>query len=132
MKTSEHLKDGNIYTRKELQELFKTRDATIRTGIFHPRGHDSIWLFITEEIAPNQTQYRNRLRGDELEIDGQLAGMKDRMLINHEGDGLEVILFYRGGPREFPGSGFRYEGRFRYVRHEGTRPAHFYFRRISG
>lgn len=131
MRTSEKLEVGNVYTRKELQDLFKNRDATIRTGVFRPRGHDSIWLFITEEMTKDRTQYRNRLHGDDLEIDGQTAGLKDKMLFEHEANDLEVILFYRKSKAEFPGAGFRYEGRFRYVRHEGTRPAHFYFRRVE-
>lgn len=36
MFTSEHLREGHIYTRQELQEKFSIRDATIRTGIFKP------------------------------------------------------------------------------------------------
>jgi hypothetical protein len=49
MKTSESLVDGAIYTRSELREMFNIRDATINTGIFRPKGHDSVWLFVTEK-----------------------------------------------------------------------------------
>lgn len=131
MKTSELLQFGRVYERKELQRIIESKDATIFTGIFRPDGHDSIWLFITEAMTKDRTQYKNRLCGDDLEIDGQLAGRKDKLLIEHQSNSLEVIVFYRNNKKEFPGAGFRYEGRFRYVRHEGTRPAHFYFRRIG-
>lgn len=131
VKTSDHLKVGKVYTRKELRDLFNIKDATINTGIFRPREHDSIWLFITEEPTPDRPGYKNHLNGDDLEMDGQTAGMKDKLLIEHEADGLEVILFYRKTSREFPGSGFRYEGQFRYLDHKGTRPAHFYFQRVK-
>lgn len=131
VKTSEQLEPGQVYTREELQRRFDIKDATILTGIFQPKDHDSIWLFITEAMTKDRTQYKNRLHGDDLEIDGQLAGRKDKLLAEHENNGLEVILFYRHSKKEFPGAGFRYEGRFRYLRHDGTRPAHFYFRRVA-
>lgn len=51
MFTSEQLVEGNIYTRQELQEKFNIQDATIRNGIFKPRTHLSIWLFVTEQKA---------------------------------------------------------------------------------
>ena len=74
MKTSEHLVVGQVYTRAELAEQFQIVDATIRTGIFRPSGHDSIWLFITEEKSPAQTQYHDELVGDDLHMDGQTSG----------------------------------------------------------
>src|SRR5215472_17335587 len=110
MKTSEHLQFGAVNTRKELQASFGVRAASIFTGVFRPQGHDSIWLFITEEMTKDRTQFRNRLVGDDLEIDGQTAGLKDKMLVEHEKNDLEVILFYRKTKKEFPGAGFRYEG----------------------
>jgi hypothetical protein len=44
---SDRLVRGNIYTRAELAEMLETRDATINTGIFQPRGYDSMLLFVT-------------------------------------------------------------------------------------
>jgi putative restriction endonuclease len=131
MKSSEHLEKGVLYTRLHLRNKFKINDATINTGIFRPKDQKSIWLFITRKKTSNMTQYEDRLDGDELHIDGQSEGRTDQMLINHEKNGDEVLLFFRQTKTEHPGGGFRYEGRFRYVSHTGTRPAHFHFRRIK-
>jgi hypothetical protein len=91
MLKSEHLVVGNIYTRNELKAKFEIKDAAINTGVFRPKGHDSIWLFVTEEKAPNRTAYTDQLQGDDLHTDGQSAGLKDAM-IQHEDRGLECIL----------------------------------------
>ncbi|RSV39485.1 HNH endonuclease [Sphingomonas sp. ABOLE] len=53
------------------------------------------------------------------------------MLIDHEANGEEIILFYRDRVRQYDGAGFRYEGRFAYVSHEGGKPASFVFKRYS-
>ena len=50
---------------------FTIKDATINTGIFQPKGHDSVWLFVTEQKTPDRTQYVDRLDGDELRWEGQ-------------------------------------------------------------
>ena len=54
MLTSEHLVVGNIYSRNELKAKFEIKDSTINTGIFRPKCHDSIWLFMTEALAHQQ------------------------------------------------------------------------------
>lgn len=131
MLTSERLVVGNVYTRNELKAKFDIKDSTINTGVFRPKGHDSIWLFVTEEKTPDRTAYSDQLQGDDLYMDGQSAGLKDAMMIHHEDRGLECILFYRKHKSENAGYGFHYEGRFRYVDHRGTRPAHFHFRRAQ-
>jgi hypothetical protein len=77
------------------------------------------------------TQYNDRLDGDDLHMDGQSEGRTDQMLIDHEKTGDEVLLFFRRTKTEHAGGGFRYEGRFRYVSHTATRPAHFHFRRTK-
>jgi hypothetical protein len=64
-------------------------------------------------------------------MDGQTEGRTDQMLIDHEKNNVEVLLFYRKSKTEHPGGGFGYEGRFRYVNHTATRPAHFHLRRIK-
>lgn len=130
MKISEHLQREAIYTRKELREKFAIKDATINNGIFHPREHDSILLFVTRRKTPDRTQYQDELTGDDLYMDGQLEGRTDRLLIEHESEGLEVLLFYRESKLEHPHAGFRYEGKVRYLDHRQTRPAHFHFKRI--
>lgn len=130
MKSSAQLKSGQVYTRQDLREKFKINDATINTGVFRPKDHNSIWLFITQKKASNMTQYNDRLEGDDLHMDGQNEGRTDQMLIEHEKNGDEVLLFFRREKTEHPGGGFRYEGKFKYVSHTGTRPAHFHFLRV--
>jgi putative restriction endonuclease len=129
MITSEQLKYGNLYTREDLSRMFGITDATIKTGIFRPKGHDSIWLFVTKEKTPDRTQYNDDLRGDDLFMEGQTRGRKDRLLIEHEDRGLELVLFYRKTRFEHPGAAFRYEGRFKYIDHTGSNPARFHLKR---
>jgi hypothetical protein len=131
MKSSGHLETGRVYTRQDLREKFKINDATINTGIFRPKDHKSVWLFITQKKSSDMTQYNDRLEGDDLHMDGQSEGRTDQMLIEHEKNGDEILLFFRRTKTEHPGGGFRYEGRFQYVSHTGTKPAHFHFRRVK-
>ena len=114
MLTSKGLEVGHVYTRDQLRERFGIRDATINAEIFQPRDHESIWLFVTEQKTADRTQYRDYLEGDMLQWEGQSAGRKDQLIIEHEQRGLEILLFYRKTKGEYAGSGFRYEGRFRY------------------
>lgn len=127
--TLSQLKVGTVYSRKDLREQFGITDATINNGVFEPHGHDSIWLFITESKTSDRTQYIDLLDGDTLSFDGQTEGRTDPALINHEADGRKVLLFYRKRKDEFPGYGFRFEGAFAYVKHDGHRPTHFTFSR---
>ncbi len=43
-----------------------------------------------------------------------------------------MLLFYRKSKSEHPGAGFRYEGPFQYMKHEGKHPTRFTLRRASG
>lgn len=129
--SSASLQHGAIYTRAQLAELFDTDDATIRTGIFQPKGHDSVWLFVTEEKPPDRTPYIDRLEGDTLYWQGQTAGRKDHLIIHHRQRGLEILVFYRRNRYEYDGAGFRYEGPFVYVDHHGAKPASFVLHRAS-
>ena len=129
MRTSDHLTIGKVYSRAHLREMFNITDATINTGIFQPSGHDAVWLFVTENKTPDRTQYEDKLEGDILEWDGQTFGRKDDLIIRHSERGLEVLLFFRREKYEFPDAGFRYEGPFEYVSHEGSNPTHFRLRR---
>lgn len=130
MKTSEFLSIGQVYTRGELQRMFSIVDATIRTGVFRPKGHDSVWLFVTQHKDPSRTQYRDLLEGDILYWDGQTSGRTDALIIEHAARGLELLLFYRKTKDQYPDYGFCYEGPFEYVSHSGAHPAHFVLRRI--
>lgn len=125
------LTEGDVYTRAKLAEILESNDATINTGIFQPRGYDSILLFVTEKKAADRTQYVDRLDGDKLYWQGQMAGRKDILITTHEQQRLEILLFYRSAKGEHPGSGFRYEGRFRYCSHSAGQPASFILDRVG-
>ncbi len=131
MKTSDQLVVGKIYTRKQLRNLFGIKDATINTGTFRPKGHDSVWLFVTENKTSDMTQYHDFLDEDVLHWDGQTQGRTDHWIIGHKEQGLELLLFYRKSKSEHPGAGFRYEGPFEYVSHKGKHPTRFTLRRAS-
>lgn len=128
---SSHLILGHIYTRADLSELLETNDATINTGIFQPRGCNSILLVITEKKSSDRTQYVDQLAGDTLYWQGQSAGRKDTLIITHERQHLELLVFYRKDKNHYPGSGFRYEGRFRYHSHSSGQPTDFILERIG-
>ena len=61
MRTSTHLKVGEVYTRADLRNAFQITDQTINNGVFRPKGHDSIWLFVTENKPSGMTEYRDQL-----------------------------------------------------------------------
>lgn len=130
MKTSEHLEVGQTYTRDYLGNAFQITDATINTGVFRPKNHDSVWLFVTLHKTPDRTQYADYLDDDVLSWDGQTSGRTDPLIINHNSQGLELLLFYRKQKYEYPHAAFRYEGPFEYVSHKGSKPAHFTLKRV--
>lgn len=84
IRTSDVLVAGQVYTRVELAEMFDIRDATLNTGIFLPKGHMSVWLFVTENKTTDRTQYVDQLQGDTLRWQGQTMGAKDALIIEHE------------------------------------------------
>ncbi len=131
MRTSDFLVEGEIYTRDQLRETFAITDQTLNTGIFKPPGHDSIWLFITEKKTGGMTEYEDLLQGDKLYWQGQMAGLKDRQIIEHGSQSLELLVFYRPEKSTYPGSGFRFEGPFEYMSHSGMSPTSFVLRRGS-
>ncbi len=131
MYTSSHLHQGEIYTREQLRQMFNIADQTLYTGIFRPKDHNSIWLFVTERKSGDMTEYNDALDGDTLHWDGQTSGRKDQSIITHEQNGLELLVFYRRKKLEHPGAGFRYEGRFRYKTHTGGEPTHFVLQRVT-
>lgn len=131
MLTSAQLREGEVYTREDLKNLFGITDQTLYTGIFKPTSHNSIWLFVTERKSGDMTDYSDVLQDNMLYWDGQTSGRKDQMIVEHERQGLEILVFYRVKKLEFPGAGFRYQGRFRYVSHTGGGPAHFVLERFS-
>lgn len=128
---SERLVEGDIYTRAKLAEILESKDMTINTGIFQPRGYDSILLFVTEKKSADRTPYVDQLDGDRLYWQGQTTGRKDMAIITHAHQHLELLVFYRSAKTEHPGSGFRFEGRFRYCSHSSGQPASFILERVS-
>lgn len=129
MRTSDYLDTGQVYTRKQLRDMFGIVDATINTGVFRPKNHDSVWLFVTEHKTPDRTQYTDYLDGDILEWDGQTSGRTDRIIMNHKQEGLELLVFYRKAKYEHLQAGFKFEGIFDYSSHHGNHPTHFTLRR---
>lgn len=130
--TSSQLEAGTIYTREQLRNMFTIEDATINTGVFRPKGRNSLWLFITRDKTSDRTQYEDRFEGDILHWQGQKAGRTDHVIVNHEAAGDELLVFYRNSKSSYPGAGFRFEGQFRYLRHSGAGPANFLLQRSSG
>ena len=131
LRSSDLLEPGQVYTRAELRKLFGVNDATINTGVFSPKGYNSIWLFITKQKTPDRTAYEDSLEGDTLYFQGQTSGRTDRKIIEHEAQGIELMLFYRREKYEYPGAGFSYEGTFRYVSHSGGAPTSFVLQRTG-
>jgi len=131
VRLSERLTVGEVYNRQQVQALLNTKDATINTGVFRPKGYDSVLLFVTENTAPDADEYRNVLRGRTLEWDGQTSGRSDDWIVRHREHGWELLLFYRERKRAYPNAGFRYCGPLEYVSHAGANPAHFTLRLLS-
>jgi 5-methylcytosine-specific restriction enzyme A len=125
MLASHQLIEGNIYTRKELRQIFNITDATINNGVFKLSEYQSIWLFITEQKTTSHPPLQDLLEGEILYWDGQPEGRTDKDIIGHARNGWELLVFYRKSRNEFPGSGFKYHGRFCYSSHSGARPTNF-------
>jgi 5-methylcytosine-specific restriction enzyme A len=128
---SENLIEGGVYTRRVLQQNFSVHDATIKNGVFKHHLYDSVWLFVTEQKTKDRPQLRDYLEGDILHWDGQPKGRTDRLIVEHESKGLELLVFYRRHRKVLANFGFKYEGRFRYKSHEGSRPTHFILQRVD-
>ncbi|MER8646697.1 DUF3427 domain-containing protein [Mesorhizobium sp. M1252] len=127
--SSSRLVVGNVYTRKELKQIFSISDATINNGVFRPDGFLSIWLFITEKKTVDRTQYVDRVVDDVIHWNGQTQGRTDQAIIRHERNGIELLVFHRRDKSEHPGAGFRYLGQYAYVSHNGSNPTDFLLRR---
>jgi 5-methylcytosine-specific restriction protein A len=117
-KFSKNLLVGAVYSREDLKTRFKITDATINNGIFKPKMYSSVWLFVTEEKTPDRTQYRDFFDDNSLHFEGQTKKRTDHLIIDHEKEGNEVLVFYRRKRDEFPNFGFKYLGKFEYVKHD--------------
>lgn len=114
------LQAGMVYTREKLRKLFGIKDATINNGVFPFADRHEVWLFITEAKSAGRVPYQDKLTGDELHWQGQALGRTDPLVISHQADGNDLLVFYRRKTGEFPGSRFLLEGRFDYVSHAGS------------
>ena len=123
--TSAQLHLGVVYSRAQLAQIFSISDATLKNGVFQPKGTRSVWLFVTEEKTADRTQYRDRLVGGTLYWQGQTQGRTDSLIIEHQNRGLEILLFYRLHKLQYAQAGFRYEGPFCYQSHSGAKPTNF-------
>jgi hypothetical protein len=123
------LEAGRVYTRVELKSIFSIKDATINNGVFPLRDRYEIWLFVTEQKAADRVPYQDELVDDMLHWQGQTYGRTDALIINHHQEGNDILVFYRKTKNEFPGAGFRLEGRFDYVSHSGRAPTSFVLKR---
>ncbi len=128
-KISAKLQRGRVYSRAELQDIFRIKDATIKNGIFRPKGYDSVLIFITEQKTADRRQYKDKFDGQKLSMDGQPAGRTDKLIVEQEELGLELLLFHRKSKKEHPGAAFVFEGEFEYVSSEGSNPTQFRLRR---
>jgi putative restriction endonuclease len=122
---------GQIYSRRDLKQLFSITDATINTGVFEPANTSSIWLFVTEKKTKDRTQYRDELNGDLLNWDGQTQGKTDKKIIGHQADQKEILVFFRKTKRDREEGAFRYEGRFQYLSHQPGQPTRFRLQRAE-
>lgn len=133
--TSSNLRPGQVYTRKQLAELFGLPAAgAIDVGVFRPNRNkfNSIWLFVTENKTPDRPQLVDKLEGDTLYWQGQPEQRSDDQIINHKAHGVEILLFYRKDRDEHPGAGFTYEGVFEYISHKaGTKPTDFVLAKLD-
>jgi len=118
MFTSDRFIEGNIYTRANLSQMFNIKNAGLNNGVFRLSGYNSIWLFITEQKPEYMPQLSDFLDGDTLYWDGQPQGRTDKLIIEHETDNLELLVFYRKSKDEYANYGFKYEGKFRYLSHK--------------
>jgi len=125
MYTSLDLIPQQVYTRQDLRDKFNIIDKTLDTGVFKPRGTRSVWLFVTEEKEQDQTQYQDQLDGNKLRWQGQMSGRTDKLILTHQAEDTELLVFYRKSKAEHPGAGFRYLGRFLYESHHASYPTSF-------
>jgi putative restriction endonuclease len=128
-KISSNLEYGKLYSRADLKKTYEIKDATLKNGIFRPKGYDSVLIFITDEKTSDRRQYNDKLEGDDLSMDGQPTGRTDKLLVEHQAQGLELLLFHRRSKTEHAGAAFTFEGEFDYLSHSGKNPAHFHLRR---
>ena len=106
--TSDQLTPATVYTRAQLRTLFAIADASLDASVFRPSGYRSVWLFATASLIGSSGTDALMLDQDTLQWAGQPAGRTNQLIITHELRGLELLVFYRASPAQYPSEGFRY------------------------
>jgi 5-methylcytosine-specific restriction protein A len=111
-KSSASLDLLTVYSRDELRDQFHLSDAIISEGVFRQPDARSVWLFVTAENTRGASRVGGFFDGLVLLFESPVKGRGGSLILNHERDGNEIIVFYRKKKREFANYGFRYLGRF--------------------
>jgi putative restriction endonuclease len=117
---------GMRYSRPTLASLWNYRGyEALARGIVTPTGTRYVILFITQNKAEYQPQYRDRLVGDSLFMQGEDAHRSDYRMVNSKSNGDEIHLFYRDQHHE----DFEYKGKVELVNHilKMAEPSEFEF-----
>lgn len=94
--TMESLLLGEIYTRKELADLWGyENEKAISRGIITPKGSKIIILFVTRIKQKNFIQYKDYFEGDLLYMEGEKQHGSDNRIIQAGAAGEKIYLFYR-------------------------------------
>lgn len=111
---------GRLYDREELAQLWGYRGpAALWRGVITPADQSVIVLFVTEDKAASQTQYKDKLSGRVLRWEGERGHGTDNRILSAGGNGDDVVLFYRPTAR----ASFTYHGRL-VLEGFTTRPNH--------
>ena len=133
MRTSDSLVIGESYSRARLGEMFGLAPIAFQRGVFKPKDHASVWVFVTEEAGDGVDPRGSVLRGDVLHWGGVSGGRSEALVLEHAARGLELVLFHRRNAAQYPDRGFRYEGAFAYdpAAADAEAPTRFVLRRIG-
>jgi len=87
---------GATYDRPELARLWGYEGhQAISRGILLPADAPYIVLFITDEKQDFQVQYQNSFKNGILKIEGESSHTADLRIVDTEGVGEEIHLFFR-------------------------------------
>ena len=83
------------YSRQEIAEALGVQRKAIERGVFTPKGHKSIYLFVTREKQRSQTQYKDRILNDILIWEGERMHGNDQRIVNAASRHDKIYLFFR-------------------------------------
>lgn len=118
---------GHVYARPwlALKRGFASYRALAK-GVFCPAGGGQIILFVTWIKQKSLAQYKDYISGEFLFWEGETRHGNDQRIINANGSGEAIHLFFR----EIHHSPFEYKGQVELVGHEQlvNKPSKFVFR----